>query len=91
MNRQKKKKSTSTRSSRPELFCKKGILRNFEKFTGSTCARASFFNKVAGFGQNFKEICKFCEISKKSFSYRTPPVAASVVWNMFEFGAELSS
>ena len=25
---------SSTRSSRPEVFCKKGVLRNFTKFTG---------------------------------------------------------
>ena len=25
---------SSTRSSRPEAFCKKGVLRNFTKFTG---------------------------------------------------------
>ena len=25
---------TAFRSSRPEVFCKKGILRNFTKFTG---------------------------------------------------------
>ena len=24
--------------------------------------------------------CEFCEISKNTFSYRTPPVAASVFW-----------
>ena len=36
------------RSSRQEVFCKKGVLRN-----------------------------EFCEISKNTFSYRTPPVAAS--------------
>ena len=29
-----------------EVFCKKGVLRNFTKFTGKHCARVSF-NKVA--------------------------------------------
>ena len=24
--------------------------------------------------------CEFCQISKNTFSYRTPPVAASVLW-----------
>ena len=73
------------RSSRPEVFCKKGVLRNFAKFTGKTCARVSFFNKVAGKVCNFikKESlaqvfsCEFCEISKNTFFYRTPLVAAS--------------
>ena len=35
------------RSSRQEVFCQKGVLRNFAKFTGNTCVRVSFFNKVA--------------------------------------------
>ena len=36
------------RSSRPELFCKKGVLRNFTKFTGKHLCQGLFFNKVAG-------------------------------------------
>ena len=35
------------RSSRPEVFCKKGVLRNFPKFTGKHLCQ-SLFNKVAG-------------------------------------------
>ena len=34
------------RSSRLEVFCRKGILRNFEKFTGKHCARVSFVIKL---------------------------------------------
>ena len=41
-------KDTSFRSSRPEVFCKKGILRNFEKFAGKHLCQGLFFNKVAG-------------------------------------------
>ena len=36
------------RSSHPEEFCKKGILRNFAKFTGKNLSQSLFFNKVAG-------------------------------------------
>ena len=36
------------RSSRPEVFCKKGILRNFPKFSGKHLCQGLFFNKVAG-------------------------------------------
>ena len=36
------------RSSRPEVFCKKGVLRNFTKFTGKHLCQSVFFNKVAG-------------------------------------------
>ena len=37
------------RSSRPEVFCKKGVLRNFAKFKGKHPCQRLFFNKVAGF------------------------------------------
>ena len=30
------------------VFCKKGILRNFAKFTGKHLCQSLFFNKVAG-------------------------------------------
>ena len=39
----------TNRSSRPEVFCKKGVLRNFAKFTGKHLCQSLFFNKVAGF------------------------------------------
>ena len=40
--------SGNPRSSRPEVFCKKGVLRNFTKFTGKHLCQSLFFNKVAG-------------------------------------------
>ena len=36
------------RSSRPEVFCKKGVLGNFTKFTGKHLCQSLYFNKVAG-------------------------------------------
>ena len=36
------------RSSRPEVFCKKGVLRNFAKLTGKHLYQSLFFNEVAG-------------------------------------------
>ena len=36
------------RSSRPEVFCKKGVLRSFAKFTGKHLCQSFFFNKIAG-------------------------------------------
>ena len=36
------------RSSRPEVFCKKGVLRNFTKFTGKHLCQSLFFKKVTG-------------------------------------------
>ena len=35
------------RSSRPEVFYKKGVPRNFAKFTGKHLCQSLFFNKVA--------------------------------------------
>ena len=36
------------RSSRPEVFCKKGVLKNYVEFTGKHLCQSLFFNKVAG-------------------------------------------
>ena len=36
------------RSSRPDVFCKKGVLRKFVKFTGKHFRQSLFFNKVVG-------------------------------------------
>ena len=35
------------RSSDPEVFCKRGVLRNFAKFTGNHLCQRLVFNKVA--------------------------------------------
>ena len=35
-------------NSRPEVFCKKGVLRNFAKFTVKQLCQSLLFNKVAG-------------------------------------------
>ena len=42
------------------MFCKKGVLRNFAKFTGKHLCQRLFFNKVAGLAHlepltNFKQ------------------------------------
>ena len=39
--------SEKDRSSRPELFCKKDVLRNFAKSTEKHLRQSLFFNKVA--------------------------------------------
>ena len=38
----------NVKSSRPEAFCKKGVLENFAKLTGKHLCQSLFFNKVAG-------------------------------------------
>ena len=37
----------SSRNGHPEVFRKKGVLRNFDKFTGKQLCHSLFFNKVA--------------------------------------------
>ena len=73
------------RNSRPEVFCKKSVLRNFTKFTGKQLCQSLFFLKKKALACNFikKETlaqmlcCEYCEISKNTFFYRTPLLAAS--------------
>ena len=36
------------RSSRPEVFCKKGVFKKFAKFTGKHLRQSLFSGKVAG-------------------------------------------
>ena len=77
----------SFRSSRSEVFCEKGVLKNFAKLTGKHLCPSLFFNKVAGAVCNVikKETlaqvfsCEFCEISKNTIFYRRPLVAAFAV------------
>ena len=51
-----------SRSSRPEVFCKNGVLSNLVKFTENSIKTA----KKQTVTQVFS--CEFCEISKKTFS-----------------------
>ena len=67
--------NTKFRSSRPKVFCEKGVLRNFLTFTGKYLYQSLFFYEVASLTQVLS--CEFWEISKNTFFYRVPPVAAS--------------
>ena len=68
----------SNKSSRPDIFCKKVVLRNFtgkSKSQENTLTRDSFLTKLPASSCNFikKEAlaqvfsCEFCEISRKLF------------------------
>ena len=61
------------RSSRLEVFRRKGILRNFAKFTAKHLCQRHSFNEES-LAQVFS--CQFYEISKNTCFNRTPPVAA---------------
>ena len=74
--------SLKLRTSHLEVFCRKGALRNFAKFTGKHLHRSLFFNRPKACNFIKKETlahlfsCEFCEICKNTFFNRTPPVAA---------------
>ena len=58
--------SVTIRSSRPEVFFKKGVLRNFAKLTGKHLCQSLPFNKVAGF--------RHATLLKKRLLHRCFPV-----------------
>ena len=63
------------------MFCKKGVLRNFTKFTGKhlcQCLRSATLLKKRLRHRCFPVglSCEFCEISKNTFFYRTALLAA---------------
>ena len=66
--------NTSKWKSTRRVFCKKGVLRNFAKFTGRHLCQSLLIKKET-LAQMFSY--EFYEISKNTFSYRTPPVTAS--------------
>ena len=78
-----------SRSSRPVVFCKNGVLRNSTKFRGKHLCQSLFFNKFAGPATLLQKetlaqvlSCGFCEISNNTFLHRTPLVTASVFFHL---------
>ena len=67
------------RSSHRRCSARKGVFRNFIKFTGKHLCQSLFFNKLKKLNFIKKETlaqvfsCEFCWISKNTFFYRTPP------------------
>ena len=80
------------RSSLSEVFCKKGVLRNFTKFTVKHMCQSLFFNKVAGLRpatllkKRLWHRCfpvNFVKFLRTFFFHRTPLVAA-FAFNIYE-------
>ena len=77
------------------MFYKKGVRRNFTKFTEKHLCQSLFFIKVAGQACNFVKkvtlaqvfFCEFCEISKETFLHRALLVTASGKHYLFGFDA----
>ena len=62
------------RSSRPELFCKKGILETFSKFTSISSATEVF--------------CEFCKILKKTFFF-LQNTYSDFFWHLHQSGSPI--
>ena len=80
------------RSSCPEVFCKKGVLRNFGKFTGKHLCLSLLLIKLQASGlQLYKEetlaqvfFCEFCEISTPFFTEHLPWLLLKInkIWKL---------
>ena len=68
----------SYRSSRPQVFCKKGVLKNFAKFKGKHVCQSLFFNKVAGLRP---KACNF--ITKRLWRRCLPRNFVKFLWTPF--------
>ena len=85
--------SSICRSSRPEVFCKKDVVGNFEELTGKHLCQSLFLIKVAGFRpatllNRDSDAGVFLSILrnfKEHLFYRTPHVAASASGNSLSF------
>ena len=71
--------SFSYRSSHQRCSLRKGVLRNFAKFTGKQLCQSLFFHKVEGLRPAQVLSCEFCEISENTFFTEHPWATASVV------------
>ena len=69
------------RSSCSRVFCKKGVLKNFAKFTGKPLCQSRFFNRVTGHFMKKETGTGFFLRILQNFQgrlfYGTPPVATS--------------
>ena len=73
---------SSQRSSRPEVFYKKGVLNNFQKFNGKHFCRSIFLIEVASLTLLKTTpaqviFCKFCNILNRISSVKQIRTASS--------------
>ena len=71
----------TVRRSRFQMFFKISALKNFANFTGKQLCWSLFLIKLQLqlYQKEAPTQVFFCEIFKKTFFYRTPPVAASLL------------
>ena len=69
------------RSSRLEVFCRKGILRNFAKFTGKHLYQSLFVNKVVGCATLLKKkLLQWCFSINFAKFLRTSCLTEHLLW-----------
>ena len=68
------------RSSRPEMFCKKDILKNFAKSRGKYLCHSLFFNKVTGWALFKKRVWHRCFPVNFAKFLRTPFHIEHLLW-----------
>ena len=71
------------RDSRPEVFCKKGVLTNFAKLTGKHLCQSLFFSKVASLRPATllkKSLCHNCFSVNFAKFLRTPYIIEHLRW-----------
>ena len=89
------------RSSRPEVFCKEGVLWNFAKFTGKHLCQSLFFKKFAGLRPLLKKrlwyryfLVNFVKFFRTSFlqntSWRLLLALLIRHWNQLKFYGNLN-
>ena len=99
--------SKKIRSSRPEVFCKKAVLKSFTKFTGKHLFEILSFNKVAGLRpetsrpetsnfikrENLAQLfsCEFCKIFKEHLWWLLLKNTENTVSKHFYFNEESDS
>ena len=75
------------RSSRPNVFFKNGVLRNFAKFTGKNLCQSLFLNKVAGLRRATilkKRLCHRCFPVNFAKFLRTPFLIEHLWWPLLK-------
>ena len=79
----KTKQNLGVRSNRPEVLCRKGVLRKFAKFTGNHLCQRIFSNKFAALRPATllkKRLCHRCFPVNFSNFLRTPILTGHLWW-----------
>ena len=78
---------------RPEVFCKQGVLRNFTKFTGKTCAKNLLIKLQALLKNKLWHRCfpvNFVKFRRKRFLQNTPGGYFELRYQNWSYSTDLS-